>query len=86
MPKTFNTTIATFADDTALLAVGNTLEESMVRLQQAVNNVTTWTKKWRIKLNETKSTYKLSNTQPATSALLNSTRHVQIEIPPRTSR
>uniref|UniRef100_A0A1B6DFT6 Reverse transcriptase domain-containing protein n=1 Tax=Clastoptera arizonana TaxID=38151 RepID=A0A1B6DFT6_9HEMI len=57
IPETYNTSIATFADDTALLAVGNTLEESKGRLQQAVNNVATWTKKWRIKLNESKSTY-----------------------------
>lgn len=57
IPKTFHTTIATFADDTALLAVGNTLKESNERLQQSINNVATWTKKWRIQLNETKSTF-----------------------------
>ena len=57
MPKTFNTTIATFADDTALLAVGNTLEECKERLQQAVSNVAIWTKRWRVKLNETELTY-----------------------------
>ena len=38
----------------------------------------------RVKFKQTMG--ELSNTQPATSALLNSTRHVQIEIPPRTPR
>ena len=57
VPKTFNTIIATFADDTTLVAVGNTLEGSKERLNQTVNNVVIWTKKWRVKLNETKSTY-----------------------------
>ena len=44
VPKTFNTTIVNFADDIALLAVGNTFEESKERLQQAVKNVAIWTK------------------------------------------
>lgn len=48
-------TIATFADDTAILAIGSTVENSTFKLQSAVNRVSSWTKKWRIKLNESKS-------------------------------
>lgn len=57
VPKTTNCTIATFADDTAVMATGNSIEESTRKLQQAADNIATWTYKWRIKLNETKSTY-----------------------------
>ena len=56
MPKTFNVIITTFADDTTLPAIGNTLEKSKERLQ-AGNNVILWTKKRHVKLNETKSPY-----------------------------
>ena len=48
---------ATFADDTALLAIGKTAEESMNTLQTAINEVSNWMKKWRIKLNESKSVH-----------------------------
>jgi hypothetical protein len=49
--------IATFADDTAILATGNTVDESTTKLKRAADDITTWTPKWCIKLNETKSTY-----------------------------
>ena len=52
-----NNTIATFADDTAVLSVAETIEQSTAKLQKAVNHVIIWTKKWRIKLNETKSVH-----------------------------
>jgi hypothetical protein len=57
LPETLNCTIATFADDTAIMATGNTLYESTTKLQRATDNIATWTGKWRIKLHETKSTY-----------------------------
>ena len=51
-----NATIATIADDTALRAVdGNVLEDTN-KLQRAIDKVSEWTKRWRIKLNEAKST------------------------------
>lgn len=50
-------TIATFADDTAILAVGNNVEEATRKLQNITNQVCNWTKRWRIKLNETKSAH-----------------------------
>lgn len=49
--------IASFADDTALLTTGNTVEESTEALQKAVDSVNIWTKKWRIKLNNLKSVH-----------------------------
>jgi hypothetical protein len=46
--------MATTADDTAVMAVGETVESSTRKLQSAVNKVAIWTRKWRIKLNEFK--------------------------------
>lgn len=57
IPVLENNTIATFADDTAIMAVGVTHEEAVEKLQAAINDVYDWTKKWRIKLNESKSTH-----------------------------
>lgn len=57
IPETTGTTVATFADDTAILAVGKTDLEATERLQEAVNSVSRWTKKWKIKLNEEKSVH-----------------------------
>jgi phage gp45-like len=44
MPTALNSTMATFADDTAVMAVGETVENSTRKLQLAVNKVTIWTK------------------------------------------
>lgn len=57
IPELANTTMATFADDTAILSVASTEHESKQRLQQALNLVLEWTKKWHIKLNSAKSTH-----------------------------
>lgn len=55
IPEPENNTLATYADDTAILAVGNSHEEAAEKLQNTVNKINTWTKNWRIQLNETKS-------------------------------
>lgn len=55
IPKTRGVTLATFADDTALLATGTNNEEAAYKLQTASNALSSWTKKWRIQINETKS-------------------------------
>lgn len=57
IPVNEDTTMATFADDTAVLAVGDTVEEASIKLQRSINNISTWMKKWRLKLNESKSTH-----------------------------
>jgi retron-type reverse transcriptase len=44
VPTTSNSTVATFADDTAVMAVGETVESSTIKLQSAVNKVAIWTK------------------------------------------
>ena len=49
------TTVATFADDTAIMAVGADVEEATEKLQQAADTINNWTKQWLIKLNEDKS-------------------------------
>lgn len=57
IPQTNGTTIATFADDTTVLAVEENIVEATNKLQHAINKISTWTEKWRIKLNETKSVH-----------------------------
>lgn len=57
IPTDRNTFIGTFADDTAILAVGKNIEESTRKLQDTVTSIVDWTQKWRIKLNETKSVH-----------------------------
>jgi hypothetical protein len=47
--------MATFADNTAVIAIGETVDISTRKLQSAVNKVTIWTRKWRIKLIKSKS-------------------------------
>lgn len=55
LPTPVYSTVATFADDTAIMSVSENIEKSTQKLQTAVNQIQQWTKKWRIKLNETKS-------------------------------
>lgn len=69
IPEIENNTIATFADDTAIMAVGSTHKEAVEKVQAAVNTIFKWTNIWRIKLNESKSihidfTNKKSNYHP----------------------
>jgi hypothetical protein len=46
--------MATFADDTAVMAVGEAVGNSSRKLLSVVNKAAIWTKIWRIKLNESK--------------------------------
>lgn len=55
IPQLENDTIATFADDTAILAVGESHEEAANKLQTSINQINIWTKNWRITLNKNKS-------------------------------
>ena len=57
LPEVENVTVATFADDTAILAVGFNIDEATLKLQKACEKISTWTKKWKIKLNESKSVH-----------------------------
>lgn len=49
--------IATFADDTAILSTGKTSIETTEKAQTAINQITSWTSKWRINLNNDKSVH-----------------------------
>lgn len=57
IPNDENVIIATFADDTAVVAVDVNVVNSTNKLQSAINKVSGWTKRWRIRLNESKSTH-----------------------------
>jgi len=57
LPTTPDTTTATFADDTAVLASHATPEIAAYKLQTALSAVQNWLKKWRMKANEMKSTH-----------------------------
>jgi hypothetical protein len=50
-------TTATSADDIAIMATENTLDEPTTKLQRITDDIATWTCKWRINLNETNPTY-----------------------------
>jgi hypothetical protein len=54
VPETPSGTIAIYADDTAIIAIGHTIEVSTGELQRAADRIVSWTRKWRIKLNEEK--------------------------------
>lgn len=55
IPKYQGTKIAIFADDTSILATGINTRYATDKLQRAVNKIMDWAKRWRIKLNESKS-------------------------------
>jgi folylpolyglutamate synthase/dihydropteroate synthase len=57
VPQTANTKAAIFADETAVMAVGENIEEATDKLQQAINAVNSWIKQWCIILNEIKSVH-----------------------------
>jgi len=57
IPTTVDTTIATFADDTAVMASNESQAEASEHLQVALDHISVWTRRWRIKLNETKSVH-----------------------------
>ena len=55
IPQPAGTTVATFAGDTAIMALGTDVKDATDTLQQAADVINTWTKQWLIKLNEDKS-------------------------------
>jgi hypothetical protein len=64
LPISDNTTTATFADDTAILATHEDGAIASMKLQATINKIDEWAKKWRIKINQSKSkhiTFTVSN-------------------------
>jgi hypothetical protein len=49
--------MATFADNTAVMAVGDTVKNSTRKLHSVANKVAIWTKKCQVKLNKFRSIY-----------------------------
>jgi hypothetical protein len=49
--------MATFADNTTVMPIGETVDISTRKLRSAVNKATIWTRKWQIKLNKSKSVH-----------------------------
>ena len=49
------TTIATYADDTAIISPHEDYTAAISHLQEAVNKIYKWTRRWKIRLNSTKS-------------------------------
>lgn len=57
LPTSDNVTTATFADDTAILATASDPACAANKVQQVLNNIETWLKKWKVRINEDKSTH-----------------------------
>ncbi|KAL4104430.1 hypothetical protein QTP88_019731 [Uroleucon formosanum] len=67
IPVTTNTTLATYADDTAILCANNDPDETSNCLQTHLDSIDNWATKWRIKINPDKSVYvpfTLKRTEP----------------------
>ena len=54
-PTTVNTTIATYADDTAILTSDTDPDIASSSLQNHLDLISTWTTRWRVKINPEKS-------------------------------
>lgn len=66
-PTTQNTTVALFADDSAILTSNKCLNTAIENLQDELNKVTLWADKWKIKLNPNKCLAKIFTLCPITT-------------------
>ena len=57
IPTTEDTCIATFADDTAILTTSTDPVTASNKLQERLDTIQNWFHRWRIHVNETKSTH-----------------------------
>jgi hypothetical protein len=57
IPQEEDITTATYADDTAILAVGYSSKETTTKLQEACFRINDWTRLWRMRINENKSVH-----------------------------
>lgn len=55
IPEAENTTIATFADDVAILSINQNPRTASENLQDHLNSLSIWYRKWRTQVNQTKS-------------------------------
>jgi len=54
LPRTRRSTIATYADDTAIMSSHKTPDMASLNLQKSLHKIQNWLQSWRIKVNETK--------------------------------
>jgi hypothetical protein len=57
IPQQNSTTMSTFADDTAVLSRHANLNIATANLQTHLDRIENWTRKWRLNINENKSTH-----------------------------
>ena len=57
LPTSNNVLTSTFADDTAILSTADIPTLASSQLQNSLNTISSWLKKWRIKANEAKSVH-----------------------------
>ena len=62
LPSARETTVATYADDTAILATHSDPSIASFILQESLNNVQFWLDKWRIKIKSSNSVHVTFNT------------------------
>ena len=82
IPETDHIEMATFADDTAVMATASTQEAAVDGLQKALDRISNWTKRWKIMLNEKKSvqvTFALHRRSPHFQTYLNNVPVPQAE-------
>ena len=58
-PIPLDSQLAMFADDTTILTQDSVLNLSIEKLQSSLNEITSWFKKWKLKLNPTKIEVKI---------------------------
>jgi hypothetical protein len=57
IPQISTTTLSTFADDTAIMATHSNPPTASMNIQAHLREIEHWTRKWRLKINETKSAH-----------------------------
>jgi hypothetical protein len=57
IPQTSTTTLSTFADDTAIMTTNTNPTTASMNIQAHLRKNEHWTRKWRLKINETKSAH-----------------------------
>jgi len=57
IPQTSKTVLSTFADDTAIMATHSNPTTASMNIQAHLRKIERWTRKWRLKINETKSAH-----------------------------
>ena len=66
IPKSTNTLLATFADDTAILSTHDVIDTAAEHLQEHLNLIDTWSTNWMININESKSSQVTFALRPGT--------------------